>query len=75
MPDEPATKQDLRDLEARLDRKLNALESRIRTAVEESETRILTAVDGCAETIDARLDAGTRRFAGVEERLNLPPAA
>ncbi|MGC9972044.1 MAG: hypothetical protein ABSE56_15805 [Bryobacteraceae bacterium] len=74
MPDEPATKQDLRDLEARLDGKLNALESRIRIAVEESETRLLTAVDGYTETIGARLDASPRRFAGVEERLNLPAA-
>jgi hypothetical protein len=96
MADEPVTKQDLRGLEARLDGKLDAIrgemadmESRLRTAVEESETRILTAVYGYTETIGARLDASTRRFTGVEERLeiverrvldiekrlNLPPAA
>jgi hypothetical protein len=72
MDQQPATKQDLADLEQRLDARFSEVDARfdeLREAIQGFGTRILTAIHGCMGTISIREDAAARKAAEFEDRL------
>jgi hypothetical protein len=66
---EPATKQDLQELEARLGQDMHAREDRLVDAMRDMQTEVLRAFHNWARPNDIKMRSHEERIALLEQRL------